>query len=83
MANEAKKSKLDQAKAKAVQNSKKKRRGNFFKEAIAELKKVHWPTKAEVVKFTLVVLVFCLIMAIVIWVVDSVFNLGLRQLLGL
>ena len=57
MAGEAKNSKLNQAKAKAVKNSQKKRRGNFIKEAYAELKKVHWPTKAEVVKYTLVVLV--------------------------
>jgi len=82
MAGEAKKTKFDQAKNKAIQNSKKKRRGNFFKEAFAELKKVHWPTKAQVVKFTAVVIVFCLIMALVLWIVDTVFGLGIGALLG-
>lgn len=51
----------------------------FFKGAVNELKKVHWPSKQQLVAFTLVVIVSVLFMAALIWVVDS----GLTQLIKL
>ena len=37
-----------------------------------ELKKVHWPTKKELITYTEVVLVTVAVMAVAIWVVDSI-----------
>lgn len=51
----------------------------FFKGAVNELKKVHWPSKQQLVAFTVVVIVSVLFMAALIWVVDS----GLTQLIKL
>lgn len=47
---------------------------NYVKESFAELSKVTWPTKNQAVKLTIIVLVFCLIMAILIGAVDLGFN---------
>ncbi|MFZ5897756.1 MAG: preprotein translocase subunit SecE [Bacillota bacterium] len=52
---------------------------NFFEEVIRELKKVHWPTRREVVIYTSVVLVSVTLVGIVIWIFDSI----LSQALGL
>ncbi len=47
---------------------------NYFREAFQELRKVTWPTKDQAVKATLIVLGFCLGVAIYIGVLDGVFN---------
>ena len=46
--------------------------GNFFKGVWRELKKVHWPTKKELITYTEVVLVAVVVIAAAIWVVDSI-----------
>ncbi|HHT70926.1 MAG TPA: preprotein translocase subunit SecE [Firmicutes bacterium] len=43
----------------------------FFREVRAELKKVIWPSRAEVTTYTAVVIVSVVIVAGLIWVVDS------------
>ena len=46
----------------------------FFKNVYAELRKVVWPTRKEVTKYSIVVL-FCLVlMIVIITVLDSVFS---------
>lgn len=40
--------------------------------SLNELKKVHWPTKKELITYTNVVLVTVAVIAVLIWVVDSV-----------
>jgi len=45
----------------------------FFKETIAELKKVTWPTKQETIKLTTVVIAISVIVGIFIGVLDIVF----------
>ena len=83
MAEEKKKAgKLARAQAQAQARAKNKKKGNFFKETWSELKKVHWPTKQTVIKYTLVVLVFVAIMGIIVWGIDKVFDIGVTQLLG-
>ena len=42
------------------------------KATMNELKKVHWPTKKELITYTEVVLATVVIIAAAIWVVDSV-----------
>ena len=43
----------------------------FSKEAVAETKKVVWPTRKETVQTTAIVFVFVLAMAILLWVSDK------------
>ena len=50
----------------------------FFQSAWAELKKVHWPTRQQLLVYTAVVIFSVLVVAALIWVVDSI----LSQLLG-
>lgn len=56
--------------------AKTKKISKFFKEVKAELKKVIWPNRQQLVNNTLTVLASCILVGIVIWVVD----LGLDQL---
>ena len=42
------------------------------KASLNELKKVHWPTKKELITYTNVVLVTVVVVAALIWVVDSI-----------
>ncbi len=54
----------------------------FFKGCWSELKKVHWPNRKEIVTYTSVVLAAVFIVAVMIWVVDSVFSFLLGLLIG-
>lgn len=56
-----------------------KRVKTFFKGVSAELRKVQWPGRQELIVFTTVVIVSVLVIAAGIWVVDS----GLTQLVSL
>jgi preprotein translocase subunit SecE len=42
------------------------------KATLNELKKVHWPTKKELITYTEVILVAVVVIAAAIWVVDSI-----------
>ena len=52
-----------------------RRIGKFFKEIRTEMKKVIWPTRQQLVNYTLVVFTACLVVGVVIWVADA--GLGL------
>ena len=81
MAEEKKKQgRLARAQAQAQAKAKNKKKGNFFKETWSELKKVHWPNKQTVIKYTLVVLVFVAIMGVLVWAFDKVFDIGVSAL---
>lgn len=56
-----------------------KRSRDFFEDVLKELKKVHWPTRREIVIYTVVVLVAVAMVGVIIWIFDSI----LSQLLGL
>lgn len=49
---------------------------SYIRESFEELSKVTWPTKNQAVKLTIIVLVFCVITALVLGVLD----LGLNRL---
>lgn len=53
--------------------------GRWFRAVRGELKKVHWPSRKEIVTFTIVVLVAVVLVAALIWVID----LGLSSLVQL
>jgi len=50
--------------------AKKNKFKSFFKDIGQELKKVIWPTKQQLVKSTITVIVVCIIMGTLIWVFD-------------
>ncbi len=56
------------------------RLGKFFREVFGELKKVTWPTGKELVSYTATVLVFILIVAVLIGVLDFGFGEGFKAL---
>jgi len=56
---------------------------NYIKSSLVELSKVTWPTKNQAIKLTMIVLGFCLVVAIILGVVDYGFNQGFTQLLKL
>ena len=47
------------------------RSGGSFKDMYSELKKVTWPTRKEMINYTLVVLAFMLVMGVVIGLLDG------------
>lgn len=54
----------------------------FFKEVIAELKKVAWPTRQEVVAYTIVVLVSVIVITTLIFGMDYAFTKAIVALFG-
>lgn len=57
---------------------KKKARGRFFRSVMAELKKVTWPTRKELTKFTMIVIVVVIIFAVIVGFMDVIFGELLR-----
>lgn len=51
--------------------------GKFLKEVLGELKKLTWPTRKELVSYTLTVMGFILLLAAIIYVLDLLFGSGL------
>jgi len=54
----------------------------FLKEVNAELRKVTWPTKDELVGSTIVTIVVSLVVAIFIGIVDRILSLVVRAIFG-
>jgi preprotein translocase subunit SecE len=50
----------------------------FLKEVRGEVAKVTWPNSNEVKSATVVVIVVCIIVAIVIWSVDKLIQMGMK-----
>ena len=54
----------------------------FLREVVAELRKVTWPTKDELIGSTIVTVVVSLIVAIFIGIVDRILTFGIRGIFG-
>ena len=54
----------------------------FLKEVVAELRKVTWPTKDELIGSTIVVIVVSLVIAIFIGIVDRILGFVVQALFG-
>ncbi|MFM7063439.1 MAG: preprotein translocase subunit SecE [Actinomycetes bacterium] len=54
----------------------------FIRQVIAELRKVIWPTRKELIAYTTVVVVFVLVMAGIIAAFDYVFTKGVLFIFG-
>ena len=70
--------------ARPGRSSKKKKKGivKYFKDAKSEFKKVVWPSPKQTTNNTVVVLIMCILAAIFIFGIDSLFGLLNRLLLG-
>ncbi len=54
----------------------------FYRQVIAELRKVIWPTRTELVTYTAVVIVFVVVFAAIVGLFDFVFAKGVLQIFG-
>ena len=73
-------------KAKTEKNKKPgvgQRLSRFFREMKAELKKVSWPTRAETIKKTGIVIACVLIVGVIVWIFDGIANGLIHALLHL
>lgn len=61
--------------AKDAKNKDVKNKKHFFKDFKAELKKVIWPTPKQIVNNTIAVLTIVIIAAVIVFVLDFVFNI--------
>ena len=51
---------------------------NFFKESVAELKKVVWPSRDDVFSSTKVVLISTIVIAVILGLLDFLFTSGMN-----
>ena len=54
----------------------------FVREVRSELRKVAWPTRQEVLSYSLVVIVSCVVIAAVVFAMDYVFTKAVLTLFG-
>ncbi len=54
----------------------------FSKESVAEAKRVVWPTRKETVQTTGIVILFAVVMALFLWMVDASLMLVVNKLMG-
>ena len=57
--------------------------GNYFKEVAGEVKHLSWPTKKELINYSLAVISFVALMAVIMWVLDLGFSSGIKALASL
>ena len=55
---------------------------NWFKGLKAEFSKIIWPTKASIVRQTVVVVIVTLIMGVLIGLIDQLIQFGLNGIIG-
>jgi preprotein translocase subunit SecE len=58
----------------ALQTDRGRRFATLLKEARVEIRKVVWPTRPELVQTTVIVLVFVLVVALILWGMDSLIS---------
>ena len=87
-AKETKPAKADKEKAKAKADKEKspavgKRIARFFRELRSELKKVSWPTRADTLKKSGIVIVCVIVVGIIVWIFDGIASSVIDALLSL
>ncbi len=55
----------------------------FLKETSMEMKRVSWPSIAELKESTIVVLVTVMVITVFLFAVDKIFDLGIKQIIAL
>ena len=71
-----------QAAVAAAQKRERTKPRQFVREVVAELKKVAWPTRQEVVAYSIVVLVSVVVIGALIFAMDYVFTRAVLALYG-
>ncbi len=66
----------------AMQTEKGRQLGAFLVGVNVELRKVVWPTRAETIQTTLVIILVVLMVGIFLWLVDMFFGWAIRQVIG-
>jgi preprotein translocase subunit SecE len=56
--------------------------GKFLSETRAELRKVTWPTRDELIASTKIVIIATLVVTVFIGIIDQILTLIIRRLLG-
>lgn len=59
-----------------------KRIARFFKDVVVELKKVTWPSRKNLISYTIAVIVFVIIMMAVIYGIDSGAAAAIKAIFG-
>ncbi len=59
-----------------------RRSQGFVKDARVEVRKVVWPTRQETLQTTMAVLIMVVVVAIMLWGIDSLLGLGINSLLA-
>jgi preprotein translocase SecE subunit len=55
---------------------------SYIKETRAEFKHVNWPTRRQAIRYTIAVIIISVLIAYFLGAFDSLFQFGLRKLLG-
>ena len=55
----------------------------YFKGAIQEFNNVTWPTRKQAIRISTIVLIFIIVSAIVLGIVDQMLSVGYKALLSL
>ena len=55
----------------------------YFSDSFSELRKVTWPTKEQLVQLTIIVIIFSLIVALILGILDYGFSYGFNSLIDL
>ena len=66
----------------AVQTAKGSAFWNLLREAQNEVRRVVWPTRQEATQTTLIVVVFVLLMAVILWALDSGLGWAASKIIG-
>ncbi len=56
--------------------------GTFYRQVVAELRKVIWPTRKELVTYTSVVVVFVVVMVLIVSIFDFAFSQAVLKVFG-
>lgn len=75
------KKKGNEAAKKDTQKKPRKSPLKYFKDVWAELKRVTWPTRKELTSYSVAVVVFIVVMACLLFVMDSAFGYVLELIL--
>lgn len=65
----------------APTNVKKTKMTTYFRGVKAEMKKVSWPTKKELLNYTAVVVALSALVAVIVWILDIIINYGLQLII--
>jgi preprotein translocase subunit SecE len=60
-----------------------KRISGSFKSMAAELKKVSWPTRKDLMNYSIVVIVFVVVLALIVGLLDTASSFLVKQLIAL